>query len=132
MAYLSQDGKRVIVARCKPILKKYGMRATFGVRDHSSFQCTIRGGTIDWDKYSLEEGRNGWQKPNLRHPKTGQYDFQVNHYWIDTYWEGRALNFLRELTTAINADNHDNSRSEIDYFDVGYYVDIRVKDYKVE
>jgi hypothetical protein len=46
MAYMSQENKKRIVALCKPILAKYGIRATFKVDNHSTLICTIKVGSL--------------------------------------------------------------------------------------
>ena len=48
MAYVSQDRKKKLVAECKKVLAKYGVKATFRVRHHSTLVCTLREGGIDF------------------------------------------------------------------------------------
>jgi len=50
----------------------------------------------------------------------------VNTYHFTNQFNGKALDFLRELNTVINEGNHDNSDSQSDYFDVGWYSRIHV------
>lgn len=48
MAYMNQETKAKIVAAVKPILKKYGIKASFGVRNHSTIVVNIKSGSIDF------------------------------------------------------------------------------------
>ena len=46
MAYMSKENKARIVQLCKPILKKYAVKATFKVANHSTLICTIKVGSL--------------------------------------------------------------------------------------
>lgn len=121
MAYISQDDKKRLVALAKPILKKYGVKATFGVRNHSTLVCNISSSKIDFiGSYIKAVG-----------PEVSEYVRQhqyldVNHYHINNYFEGEARMFLNELKAAMMDGNHDNSEPQYDYFDVGWYIDINI------
>jgi hypothetical protein len=41
----------------------------------------------------------------------------------DSY-QGKELAFLQEIKTAMNDGNHDTSNAQIDYFCVGWYVNV--------
>jgi surfactin synthase thioesterase subunit len=97
MAYMNQKLKAELVALAKPILKKYGVKATFAVDNHSTIVCNIWSGPID-------------------------FDIDVENSDI----EKEADQFMKELRAALNTGNHNNSRIEVDYFDVGWYVTINV------
>ena len=60
--------------------------------------------------------RNGPAKDNL----------QVNEYWYHEHFDGKAKSFLKEVISAMNDGNHDNSDIQTDYFDVGWYTHINV------
>jgi hypothetical protein len=104
MAYMSQERKREIVALCKPILKKYGIRGTFSVDNRSTLVCNLKAGKIDF----------------------GTDFVDVNVYHHRNQFTGDALSFLTELIDAMNTGNHDNSDIQTDYFDVGWYVYVHV------
>jgi len=104
MAYMNQDRKAQIAPAIKAILKKYGLKGTLAVSDYSTLVLNIKSGKIDF----------------------GNDRIQVNTYHIDKFFTGIAAKALSELKVAMNVGNHDNSRSEIDYFDVGWYVNINV------
>lgn len=105
MAYINQEEKSVIASNLKPVLKKYNMKGTLRIRDHSTIVLTLKEGKIDFGS-----GRT-----------------QVNPYWFQDHYEGVAKEFLTEAFAALkSAGWYNNSRSEIDYFDIAYYVDINI------
>jgi hypothetical protein len=118
MAYMDQERKAELVALAKPVLARYGLRATFSVRHHTVLVCHIARGRVDFAR-----GRVGWNDQPLR-----EWDgyAQVNVYHIGTMWQGTAREALLELHAALNTGNHDNSDLMSDYFDVGWYVDINI------
>jgi len=114
MAYMSQEKKRKLAPGIKSVLKKYGMKGTIAVDNHSSLVVNLKSGPIDF----------------------GASYNQVNPYWVDKHYEGDAKSFLMELVEAMNVGNYDNSDIMTDYFDVGWYININVgkwnKPYTVE
>lgn len=106
MAYMNQEKKAKLAPGIKAVLKKYNMKGTISVDGHSELVVTIKSGPLFKDEH-------------------GDYN-QVNHYHIDRHYEGKERDFLNELNQAMNVGNHDNSNSQIDYFDVGWYVSINL------
>lgn len=141
MAYMSQENKKRIVALAKPILKKYGIKATFGVDNHSSLVCHIKSGKLDLignycqsiaQNHRMDERHRAQE---IEYTEKRKY-VQVNHYYIPSYFTGEAEKFLSELSKVMHDGNHDNSDPMTDYFDVGWYVNIHIgrwnKPYEVE
>lgn len=106
MAYMSQEKKSKIAPVVKAILKKYKMKGTLAVRNHSTLVLNITSGPIVFAKDSQP--------------------IDVNPYWFHEHYEGKALLFLKEIFAAMNAGNHDKSESQYDYFDVGWYVRVNI------
>lgn len=107
MAYMNQEKKAIIAAKVKPILKKYGLKGSLSVHNHSSISLNLKSGPIDFG---------------------GDY-IQVNHYWLDDHYGDRplALAALKELKEALMAAGYyDNSDAQTDYFDTAYYYNINV------
>ena len=48
MAYMNQQMKAKIAALLKPILKKYGVKGSLSVRNHSTICLTVKSGKIDF------------------------------------------------------------------------------------
>lgn len=107
MAYMNQEKKAKIAAKMKPVLKKYGLKGSLSVHNHSSITLTLKSGGIDF----------------------GSNYQQVNPYWLDDHYKDRpkALAALKEIKDALlAADYYNNSDAMIDYFDTAYYYHINV------
>jgi hypothetical protein len=117
MAFMSQEKKATIAPAVKAILKKYGMKGSLSINNHSTLVLTLKSGKLD-----LIANFNQTAKPAT--PVTDS--IQVNEYWLDSHYSGRVLQFLQEIKTAMNVGNHDRSDIQSDYFDVGWYVNINV------
>jgi hypothetical protein len=50
----------------------------------------------------------------------------VNPYHYGSHFTGKALQFLKEVLTAMNKGNWDKSDIQSDYFNVGWYVDVNI------
>lgn len=110
MAYYSQEMKKAVQPAMKKLLKEYGLKGSLSVRDHRTVVLTIKSGAIDFNKSSNAD----------------DYNRQVNVYWIDEHWTGKAKEFLTKAKALLNTGNYDNSDIMTDYFDVGWYVDINL------
>lgn len=104
MAYMSQERKAELAPQIKAVLKKYGMKGTIAVRNHSSLVVNLSQGKIDF----------------------GSECIQVNTYWIHENYSGVAKDFLTELVEAMNVGNFNKSDIQSDYFHVGWYIDINI------
>lgn len=110
MAYMNQEKKRKIAPVVKAICKKYGVKASLGVRDHRVLVCNIKSGKIDFPSQHRDNEARA----------------QVNPYWYHEHYSGKAKAFLGELIDAMNNGNHDNSDAMTDYFDVGWYINVNI------
>ena len=50
MAYMNQQKKAVIASNLKPVLKKYGLKGSLSVNNHSTIVLTVKSGKIDFIK----------------------------------------------------------------------------------
>jgi hypothetical protein len=129
MAYMNQETKAKIVAAVKPILKKYGIKASFGVRHHSNIVVTIKSGPIDfignWTEIQKTKPDQGGQR--IEWVTKDQY-LPVNQYWLDTQFTGKALECLEEIFKAIKTGGNwfDKSDIQTDYFNTAFYIDVQV------
>jgi len=122
MAYVSKDTKAIIAASLKPILKKYGVKATLAVRHHSTIVLNIKSGPIDFIENYLADGKcadEAWVR---------RYNcIDVNTYWFHDHFTGVAKKFLTEAMNALKSANwYDKTDTMIDYFNTAYYVDINI------
>ncbi len=113
MAYMSQEKKAKIAPAVKAILKKYNVKGSLAVNNHSTLVLNISQGSIDFYK----DFGNGGQP---------QFGIQVNPYWYHEHFTGLSKEFLAEVLNAMNEGNHDRSDIQTDYFDVGWYVDVNI------
>ena len=126
MAYMSQEKKAKIAPVVKAICAKYGIKGSLKVRNHSTLCLTIKQGPIDFIGNSNRVcGNDHYQVSRGFRPNTQGYS-DVNPYWFRDHYDGKALDFLSEVLTAMNAGNHDRSDIQTDYFDVGWYVDVNI------
>ena len=126
MAYVSQSLKASLAPALKAICKKYGVKGTLAVRNHSTLCLNIKSGSIDFIGNSNEVcGNDHYQVSRGFTPNKSGYD-NVNPYHYQNHYSGKALKFLSEVMPLMNKGNHDNSDLMTDYFDVGWYVDVNI------
>jgi hypothetical protein len=115
MAYMNQDKKKVIAAKLKPVLKKYGVKGSLSVRNHMSIVLNVKSGKIDFfnDYGDVEDAK--------------KFGIQVNPYWFQDHFTGKAKEFLADAFDALkSAGYYNNSDAQIDYFDCAYFYDINI------
>ena len=128
--YMSQERKQSLTPAIKAVLKKYGVKASIAVRNHSTLVVNIKSGSIDFIENFIQtdasvlHGRKMAQEQIDYIRKNKSLD--VNPYWYKEHFSGKAKAFLMELLPAMNAGNHNNSDIQSDYFDVGWYVDVNI------
>jgi hypothetical protein len=118
MAYMSQEKKAKIAPAVKAILKKYNVKGSLAVRNHSTLVLNVKQGAVDFIKdYGNDES-------------AAKFGIQVNPYWFQEHFTGKSKEFLAEVLAAMNDGNHDRSDAMVDYFDVGWYVDVNIGNWK--
>ena len=132
MAYMSQEKKARLAPAIKAVLNKYGVKGSIGVHHHSSLEVTLRKGKLDLignQVALLRSGsridRYGDNAKNAEYLETRK-NTQVNPYYIDDQYTAACAAFMKELVSAMNDGNHDNSDIQTDYFDVGWYIHVNV------
>lgn len=121
MAYMSQEKKQELAPKIRDLCKKYGIKATIAVRNHSTLVVNISQGEVDFIgsyRRCVGESRQV-QEREITH-------LDVNPYWYHDHFDGKAKEFLSKLFPIMNDGNHDNSDIQTDYFDVGWYVDVNI------
>ena len=107
MAYVSQADKKSLAPAIKAVLKKYSMKGSISIRNHSTLCVTIKSGAIEFDTCE------------------GYHD--VNVYWIDTHFAGIERDFLNELLDAMKGPKYfNNDDAQTDYFHRSHYTDITI------
>ena len=111
MAYVSQEMKSELAPAIKSILKKYGVKGSLAVQNHSTLVLNIKSGKIDFAKLSTSDN----------------FNYQVNTYWVHEHYTGKAKKFLAEVIAAMKGPKFfDHSDSMTDYFHVSHYIDINL------
>ena len=130
MAYMSQEKKARLAPTIKAICKRYGIKASLAVRNHSTLVLNITQGPIDFVENFIQRDADTHHGRKMS-PEQIEYlrknrSIDVNPYWYPEHFTGTALEFLQEVIPAMNAGNHDRSDIQSDYFDVGWYVDVNI------
>jgi len=124
MANFSQDQKKAIAPKIKEICKKYGIKGSLGVRNHSTVVLNIKSGDID---FIGNHNETVAPRQSLRGEDIIERDYlDVNVYWYQEHFTGKALDCLKELIEVLNTGNYDKSDAMTDYFNVGFYVDVNI------
>ena len=110
MAYVSKQDKAKLAPGIKAVLKKYGMKGTISVRNHSTLVVKVSAGEIDFSDYLRNDAY-----------------IDVNVYHIDTQYSGVARDFLNELLDAMKGpDYFNNDDAMTDYFHRSHFTDIEI------
>ena len=125
MAWMNQERKAKIVKAAKPVLAKYGVKATFRCNRHA-ITCTLKSGSIDFISH-FNTDRHPIDTDKVR----SRYNFEVNPYWFNEHYkDGVAKSFISEMVDALKAaDYYDRSDISTDYFDTAYYYNLKVGDW---
>jgi hypothetical protein len=134
MAYMNQEKKAKIVAAVKPILKKYGVKGSFAVRNHSTICLNLKQGKIDFiENYidTVTPGNPRMSEDQIAYIRKNKA-IDVNPYWFQDHFSGKAKQFLSEVFTNMKSAGQWYDRSDIqtDYFDTAYYVDVNIGNWK--
>lgn len=105
MAYMDQERKAKIAKNLKEVVPR-SWKYSLAVRHHSSIVMTIMAAPVD-----LTNGKDY---------------VQVNVYHPDVHFVGGTLETMRNIIAVLNDGNHDRSEPQVDYFDVGWYVNVDI------
>jgi hypothetical protein len=125
MAYMNQQKKAIIASKLKPILKKYGVKGSLKVNNHSTIILTVKSGKIDFIKNYNSTVQK--QPGGFRNGSAAEKYLNINPYWYHEHFSGQSKEFLTEALAALKgADWYDESDAQVDYFNTAYYVDIAI------
>lgn len=114
MAYMDQDRKAKLAAEVKKVMPA-GWKYSLAVRDHSTIVCTISEAPVEL--------------VNLLHGgvKMDRQSTEVNPRWFEMHYVDPSAGVpMRAILEALNTGNHDNSDRQNDYYDVGWYVSLKI------
>lgn len=113
MAYMNQEKKAKIAAALKPVVPA-GWKYTLAVRNHSTIVMTIS--EAPFDLIAAFGSR-----------REGATHISVNKYHFRSHLDDQCVaDVFEKIFAALDTDNHDNSDIQVDYFDVGHYVDLEI------
>ena len=126
MAYMNQERKAKRAPVIKAILKKYGIKGTLSVRNHSTLVLNVKSGKIDFiNNYNRVVGAKSEYTSRGFQPATDY--IQVNPYWFQDHFSGKARQFLKEAFDALKGEDFfDESDAQVDYFHRSHYFDINI------
>ena len=105
MAYVSQELKAKLAPTIKAVLKKYKVKGSISVRNHSSLVVTLKEGAVNFGKDHAD----------------------VNTYYINDHYAGKARGLLNELKAAMEGPEFFcEDDSQTDYFHRSHYIDIYI------
>lgn len=133
MPYISQQQKKEIQAKLKPIFKEYGIKATLGIHNHSTIVVNIWSSPIDFIGNYNRVIEKLYCYTTDYQPRINYLD--VNHFWYHKHFDGEALECLIKIINVLNEKNgvevEDGDYGIIPYF----YIDINIgqwnKSYKL-
>jgi hypothetical protein len=129
MAYIGQEGKAQRAPVIKAILKKYGIKGTLSIRNHSTLVLNVKSGKIDFIK-NFNESCGGKLEYTSRGFQPAVDRIQVNPYWFQDHFSGKAKQFLKEAFDALKGEDFfDESDAQVDYFHRSHYFDINIGQY---
>jgi hypothetical protein len=127
MAWMNQERKAQLAPGIKAVFKKYAVKGSISVDNHSTLVVTIKEGVLDFIGEANRFNREYAERRGERfHPVEGYY--QANPYrGAAEYSDPTVGQFFRELTAAMRGNLwYDNSDIMTDYFDTAYYLHINV------
>jgi hypothetical protein len=130
MAYVSQELKAKLAPSIRAVCKKYGIKASVAVRNHSTLVLNIKQGSIDFIENYIETDKaksycNYMSETVIAGIRKDQ-SLDVNPYHYRDHFSGHARKFLIEVMSIMNDGNWDESDIQTDYFNVGWYVDVNI------
>lgn len=130
MAYMSQEHKKELAPAIMAVCKKYNVKASLGVDNHSTLVLKIKSSPIDFiGNFNQSETAKRYERNRHERGDFAEYNpthMEINEHHFKDQYTGDALNFLTEVIDAMMKGNHDNSDIMTDYFDVGWYISVNV------
>lgn len=129
MAWVQKDTVTKVREGLKILNKEYGMKTSVSGTNSSSLNVRIISGKIDLiQNYIDTVGAANVMRDYEEVVKYMQRNrhIQVNHYWLDTAYSGKALEYLEKVKAIMSVDHWDKSDIQSDYFHCAYYMHINI------
>ena len=129
MAYVTPEIINKARADLKVLNKEYNMKATLSGKGGSSLRLSISEGSIDfiesYCKTILQKERLIDAEDYANSARQESY-LQVNHYYLEESFDGKALEYLEKAKEVMTALHWDDSDVMTDYFSCAFYIDMRI------
>lgn len=131
MAYVSQELKSKLSPTIKAICKKYSVKASIAVRNHSTLVLNVKSGKIDFIENYIKTdadkiAANKMSADTIAQIRRDQ-SLDVNTYWAHEHYSGKARRFLTEMISAMKGPEFfDHTDAQVDYFHCSHYIDINI------
>lgn len=129
MAWVQKDTVTKVREGLKELNKEYGMKTSVSGSNSSSLNVRIISGKIDLiQNYIDTVGAANVMRDYEEVVKYMQRNrhIQVNHYWLDATYSGKALEYLEKVKAIMSVDHWDKSDIQSDYFHCAYYMHINI------
>jgi hypothetical protein len=128
-AYVSPEKKKQIATALKPVLSKYGIKATLGVRHNSTIVLKVNSGPIDFINNYVNASISRGVSDNVVSRLTQVFknkNVSIHRSWVNDSFSGKAKEAMVAIFKSLDTGNHDRSDTMTDYYDVGHYVDVKI------
>jgi len=136
MAFMDQKRKALLAPGIKSVLRKYGLKGSLKVGNHTSLSLTVTEGSLDFIGNAVElinreadtwshHAKGNWMREAASNMLKSQ-SMDVNVYHARDHFTGICRKAILELIEAMNVDNYNESRPEVDYFNVGWYIHVNI------
>ena len=113
----------------KALNKEYGIKATFSGKGDSTLYLTIAEGKIDFISNFCENVKAKRRQHDTQQVidwVTKEQNISVNQYYLDSSFDGIALEYLEKAKSIMLVDHWDRSDIQSDYFNCAYYINISI------
>lgn len=117
MAYMTQSNKKRIAEKLKTVMPT-GWKYSLAVRDRSKLVLTIQAAPVD---ILRAMAASEYFDPAVETHRE-LYGCRTDRVFTDAAIEG----VFDSIRAALNDGNYDRSDTMTDYFDVGWYVDVKI------
>ena len=125
MAYITKQEVQAKTPKLKALCKEYGVKASFSGSNSISLTLTVQSGSIDFIENYISTTLQQLDDQAKERLRLNQ-NLQVNHYYLDRQFTGKALEFLQKAYAIMLEGHKDDSDVMTDYFNCSWYNHINV------
>lgn len=129
MAYVTQEVITKARLALKALNKEYCIKATLSGKGDSTLYLTITEGKIDFISNFCENVKAKRRQHDTQQVidwVTKEQNISVNQYYLDSSFDGIALEYLEKAKSIMLVDHWDRSDIQSDYFNCAYYLNISI------